>query len=57
MDVSNLTPQRESIQMRQPSRSSVKSVCNIPGVYHQLSNEFKLNHDMLSGDGDVRSNI
>ena len=25
MDVSNLTPQRESIQRRKPSRSSVKS--------------------------------
>jgi len=25
MDVSNLTPQRESIQRRRPSRSSVKS--------------------------------
>ena len=28
--------------------------CNTPGVYHQLSNEFKLNHGMLSGDGDVK---
>ena len=31
--------------------------CNTPGVCHQLSNGFKLNHGMLSGDGDVRSNI
>ena len=30
------------------------SLCNTPGVYHQLSNEFKLNHGMLSGDGDVK---
>ena len=33
------------------------SECNTPGVCHQLSNGFKLNHGMLSGDGDVRSNI
>ena len=31
--------------------------CNTPGVCHQLSNGFKLNHGMLSGVGDVRSNI
>ena len=31
--------------------------CNTPGVCHQLSNGFKLNIDMLSGDGDVRSNL
>ena len=31
--------------------------CNTPGVCHQLSNGFKLNHGMLSVDGDVRSNI
>ena len=34
-----------------------RSMCNTPGVCHQLSNGFKLNHGMLSGDGDVRSNI
>ena len=27
---------------------------NTPGVCHQLSNGFKLNHDMLSGVGDVK---
>ena len=26
-------------------------LCNTPGVCHQLSNGFKLNHDMLSGVG------
>ena len=31
--------------------------CNTLGVCHQLSNGFKLNHGMLSGVGDVRSNI
>ena len=25
-------------------------LCNTPGVCHQLSNGFKLKHDMLSGD-------
>ena len=29
--------------------------CNTPGICHQLSNGFKLNHGMLSSDGDVRS--
>ena len=28
--------------------------CNTPGVCHQLSNGFELNHDMFSGDGDVK---
>ena len=28
--------------------------CNTPGVCHPLSNGFKLNHDMFSGDGDVK---
>ena len=27
---------------------------NTPGVCHPLSNGFKLNHGMLSGDGDVK---
>ena len=30
------------------------SYCNTPGVCHPLSNGFKLNHDMFSGDGDVK---
>ena len=29
-------------------------ICNTPGVCHQLSNGFELNHDMFSGDGDVK---
>ena len=28
--------------------------CNTPGVCHQLSNGFKLKHDMLSGDEGVK---
>jgi hypothetical protein len=28
--------------------------CNTPGVCHQLSNEFELKHDKLSGDEDVK---
>jgi hypothetical protein len=28
--------------------------CNTPGVYHQLSSGFELNHDRLSGDEDVK---
>ena len=28
--------------------------CNTPGVCHQLSNGFKLKHDRLSDDGDVK---
>ena len=28
--------------------------CNTPSVYHQLSNGFKLKHDRLSDDGDVK---
>ena len=29
-------------------------VCNTPGVCHQLSNGFELEHDMLSGDEGVK---
>ena len=28
--------------------------CNTPGVCHQLSSGFKLNHDMLSGNEGVK---
>jgi hypothetical protein len=36
------------------SKNSSSAHCNTPGVCHQLSNGFKLNHDMLSGVGDVK---
>ena len=33
---------------------SMAANCNTPGVCHPLSNGFKLNHDMFSGDEDVK---
>jgi hypothetical protein len=35
----------------------LKTMCNTPGVYHQLSSGFKLKHDRLSGDEDVKVNL
>jgi hypothetical protein len=32
-------------------------VCNTPGVYHQLSSGFKLKHDRLSEDDNVKVNL
>ena len=32
------------------------SICNTPGVCHQLSNGLELKHDMLSGDDGVKIN-
>jgi hypothetical protein len=34
-----------------------KCWCNTLGVYHQLSSGFKLKHDRLSGDEDVKVNL
>jgi hypothetical protein len=31
--------------------------CNTPGVCHQLSSEFELKHNRLSGDDDVKVNL
>jgi hypothetical protein len=31
--------------------------CNTPGVCHSLSSGFKLKHDRLSGDDDVKVNL
>jgi hypothetical protein len=31
--------------------------CNTPGVCHQLSSRFKLKHDRLSGDDDVKVDL
>jgi hypothetical protein len=29
-------------------------MCNTPGVYHQLSGGFKIKHDRLSGDDNIK---
>jgi hypothetical protein len=31
--------------------------CNTPGVYHQLSGGFKIKHDRLSGDDNIKVNL
>jgi hypothetical protein len=36
---------------------STGSTCNTPGVDHQLSSGFKLKHDRLSGDDNVKVNL
>ena len=52
----DLLPSKSSAQQTK-LRTTRNSWCNTPGVCHQLSNGFKLNHGMLSSDGDVRLNI
>jgi hypothetical protein len=45
------------LQVQFKGSTGFGSDCNTPGVCHQLSSEFELKHDRLSGDYDVKVNL
>ena len=48
------TSPHDEITIKDDDGNIFKVNCNTLGVCHQLSNGFELNHDMFSGDGDVK---
>jgi hypothetical protein len=46
-----------SINVHQGPEPIRYSNCNTPGVDHQLGSGFKLKHDKLSGDDNVKVNL